>query len=126
MFLIETYLKELPFKGISLFTQVDLKKGDVIWNYDLRFIKRFSKNEYKNMPKLQKLFLEKYAILQKDNSWELDLDNSRFINHSFNPNIAFTKDVGYCLENIQKDTELTCDYQLLVDKVNNINFQIAE
>ncbi len=108
--MVEHFLKEVEGKGIGLFTAQDIKKGQLVWKYSDIFTKKFTQSEVDSMKTVQKSFMEKYAILEKSGYWLLDLDNSRFFNHSNNPNIIFDDFDGHAAVDIKAGEEITIDY----------------
>jgi len=130
MLTIKTHLKQTQAKGIGLFTSVFLPKSTTIWVMDERFQKVFSEREIEEMPTLQQEFLMVYGtwgVIKGNPGRFLELDDSRFINHSESPNIAFVEEIGYALRDIAIDEELTCDYTTLGDERERIlRFQNLE
>lgn len=114
MLKIETYIEEskIPNAGIGLYTKEFIEKGRIIWYFDpdkdillyqpdVDFLKSVDLFEY----------TEKYGTCNEAlKLWELDGDNTRFMNHSFSPNIHFNEVYGIALEDIDINEELTCDY----------------
>lgn len=136
MLLIETFLKEVPGKGISLFTSKDIKKGEVIYEDCMLFSHCYANALLPEMPKFQQDFIRKYACYVKPHGmWYLDTDNGRFFNHSNNPNTQYDwgtyldggKGTMIAQEDIPADTELTSDYRTHSDqyKDGNFDFDIA-
>ena len=111
--IIETFLKEVPGKGLGLFSAVNVKKDEIVWKYETNLTKRFLPSEVDRMDKMTKDFINKYAyIFPWDSSIiELDLDNTRFINHSNDPNTTFPRgEIGFAIKDIKAGEEITCDY----------------
>ena len=84
----------------------------------------------KNIPKKLKIFFEKYAVDTGDGRYFLCGDNTRFMNHSKNPNIKslgkgskIAKD-GVAIKNIKPGDEITIDYESLEDVP--IDFKVVE
>jgi len=127
MLLIETFLKETKEKGIGIFTNQDILKGDKIWYHDDFFVKTFTKNDIFWMNDISKSFIEKYAWSVDNETYYMSLDNERFINHSFNPNVEEDGLFMVAIKNIKKGEELTCDYTLFdLDSKNDLGFEIKE
>jgi len=117
MLIIDTILKETKLKGIGLFANQNIKKWQIIWK-DNNHAYTFSKFDYSKMNSIQKAFVDKYSI-PKDSKYILDLDNTRFMNHSENPNILFLEDHGIATKNIKIGEELTCNYDELSSENKN-------
>ncbi len=110
---IETFLKEVPGKGIGLFSTNAVKKGDVVWLYESALCKTFTVKEVEGLHPMAQAFIDKYGYIVpgSENIWELDLDNSRFMNHSDDPNTEYPGHEGYALRDIAAGEEITCDYR---------------
>jgi SET domain-containing protein len=109
MLTIKTKLKEFKGKGIGLVADKNIKKGTAVWTYS-QIIDIFVKN--KDIPKESADFFETYGVKRKGGFF-LNLDNARFINHSFKPN---TKSLGHeenniAIKNIKKGEEITINYE---------------
>ena len=121
MLMVEHFLKEVPGKGMGLFAAQDIKKGNLVWKWDEILSKKFSDREVKALPKVAKDFMEKYAIVEKEGHWLIDIDNSRFFNHSSTPNIVWENGSvdGYAAYDIKAGDEITIDYTKLDAKPLN-------
>lgn len=130
MLTIKTHLKQTENKGIGLFSSESVLKGGKVWILDERFYRVFSETEIDALPTLQKDFIMKYGtwgVLHDDSGRFLDLDDTRFMNHSNNPNICFVGHFGIALDNISEGDELTCDYKTLGDeRERKLNFENKE
>jgi len=112
MFLIKTKLFETSHRGIGVEAKQVIPKGTIVWKYCDRFNKLFEKDELNNLTPIEKEFVDTYMYINEHGKFVLDLDNSRFMNHSEKPNTSFPEDseYGYALEDIKLGDELTCDY----------------
>lgn len=112
MLIVRTKLHETKNKGIGLFASENIKKDTKIWIFEDMFHKVITNDEYKNMNELQKQYVEMYATYCACgvDGYFLDLDNTRFINHSSYPNIEFTDKFGYATRDIFMREEILCDY----------------
>lgn len=112
MFLIKTKLYETSHKGIGVQSTQLVPKGTIVWKYCDRFNKVYSIEELQHLTPIEKDFVDTYMYTNEHNKHVLDLDNSRFMNHSDKPNTSFPIDseYGYALEDIKIGDELTCDY----------------
>lgn len=127
MLLIKTYLKETEFKGIGLFTAIGLDIGAIIHVMDTNFNKTFTKEEIEYFGPLQKEFYNTYMVHLPDGSAILDLDNTRFINHSSNPNLAVDKEYIKTLRKIDVGEELTLDYKTFDSEyIGELDFEVYE
>jgi|SRR6185437_12508037 len=127
MLLIKTYLKETEFKGIGLFTAIGLDLGAVIHVTDTNFNKVFSKEEIEYFGPLQKEFYNTYMIHLPDGSAMLDLDNTRFINHSSNPNLVCDLECIKTCRKIEAGEELTLNYKTFDGEYSDeLDFEVYE
>ncbi len=119
MLTVNTTLKETTNKGIGLFANQSIKKGDQVWILESVFHKVISKEEYDNTNPIQRNFLDTYSTYHACGveGWFLDLDNTRFINHSNTPNIEFDSTQGIALIDINVGEEIVCDYGHLSEAV---------
>jgi len=84
MLRVKTKLKESAINGIGLFADEFIPKGTVIFKESI-FTKKFTEQEYEQLPQLQKEYIKHYCYFL-DDVWKCSLDNDRFMNHSDNPN----------------------------------------
>ncbi len=117
MLIIKTYLKEVSQKGIGLFSHENLSKGSIVWIEESNFSKSFLDEDFLKMSEVEMDFIMHYAThnFMENGQWFMDLDNTRFMNHSNNPNILFKGKYGYALVDIKAGKELTCDYRTIGD-----------
>lgn len=115
MFIIETILKEslIPNAGLGYFAKNFIPKGTIVWEYNSKFNLKITSEELNNFPKHLKEYFIKYSYIISENNQEVliySTDNSRFMNHSFQPNLDDTD--LYCIANrdILPGEELTSNY----------------
>lgn len=117
MLIIKTILKESLGKGIGLFADENIKKGQTVWVENPLFYKIISYYEFERLPKIQKEFIKKHATQYPDESmFYLDLDDTRFINHSFRNNIRWLSEepqIAIATKRIKKGEEILVDYTSL-------------
>ena len=113
MFIISTYVAPSALEGVGVFTAEPILKGAVISKFDPEFDRLIMRPDYENAPPPLKSLLDRYAFPHPDN---LDLivyevDNSRFMNHSEQPNTDYSNfAAGVALRDIGAGEELTCNY----------------
>src|ERR1017187_3300724 len=105
MIIVKTKLKETKNKGIGLFADQFIPKGEMGWKESVSFDKVISLNEYNSYSELQKDFYKTYCFVKKDGTLYMCADNARFINHSNTPNTGNIGDDCLVLRDIQKDEE---------------------
>ena len=104
---IKTYLAKSTIHGIGLFTDENVKEGQLIWKFTLGVDQIFYKSLLEDT-----LYNKIKDYCYVDGSFViLCADNARFMNHFINPNTN-EKDDGstYANKDIDRDIELTCDY----------------
>ena len=124
MLVIETVVKPSKISGMGLFTSQDIPKGTVVWEYDPNFAFLVNKKQLQILEKSTKQtdlvrFILIYGFYVKAlDSIILDLDNGRFINHSFQPSLGLAEVApeekwrySVALRDIAKGEELTEDYR---------------
>lgn len=127
--IIKTLIKESSTQGFGLFTDENLDEGQKIYFDDPNFEKIIFHDEKLKMPPETQLFIETFAPFNKDGKfYYLNTDNSRFWNHSENPNTVFVRENGthlgsvFTLRAIAKGEELTADYREFCDNCKDGNF----
>lgn len=111
--LISTHLKEVPNKGIGVLASETILKGSIVYKDDLKFDKLIKQEEVDLMPDPLKKFIDTYCSFIKEyNAYYVCMDNSRFINHSFTPNLNWdTINKQYiAAKDININEELTSNY----------------
>ncbi len=110
---ISTFIKEVPGKGMGVFSVNAVKQGDIVWLSDPYFDITIPDSEVKKMAPVQQEYLNRYAYTTPEtpDMWELDVDNGRFMNHSRNPNTAYNLEKGWATRDIAAGEEITCDYR---------------
>jgi uncharacterized protein len=113
MILLRTFIAPSEIQGVGIFAAEAVKKGTLIWQLDERFDLLFSSAEMGSLDPAMQDFLERYAYphLHRDGYYVLNTDNSRFMNHSEQPNTDFRIfESGYALSDITRGEEITCNY----------------
>jgi len=125
MLRVRTYLKEVPGKGIGCFAAEDIPFGSIVWKKTI-FDMVVNESSVQATPDIFQEFVEKYGCRHADQVI-VCIDNARFINHSFDPNVR-PKDmhVSVASRYIRKDEELLVDYteQCDDDKMHGVNFEV--
>ncbi|MDQ5971222.1 MAG: uncharacterized protein QG566_168 [Patescibacteria group bacterium] len=115
MFLKKCYLDKSPIHGIGLFAGEDIKMGQNIWLPSHQLTFHFNDSELKTLPSQEIRIVKHYGYLhKKTNIWHFCSEDSRYINHSENPNTYLTPentDGFMAKKDIKKDEELTQDYR---------------
>jgi SET domain-containing protein len=111
MLLIKTYLAASSIHGIGLYAAEPVAKGTLIWRYDERVDRSYTKKERQDLPELARSFLATYSYPEVIGSeiYILDGDHARFMNHSDHPNTDCEIDT-IAIRDIAAGEELLCDY----------------
>lgn len=113
MFLVSTYVAPSPIEGVGVFTAEAIREGARISRFDPQFDRLIPRADYLNAPPYLKSLLDRYAFPhpQKPEFIVYEVDNSRFMNHSLEPNTDYSDfAAGVALRDIAAGEELTCDY----------------
>jgi SET domain-containing protein len=112
MLLVKTYLAPSTVHGIGLFAAEPIPRDTVIWRFDPRIDRRFTKAERDALPEPAKSFVRKYSYPEEVGSevYFLDGDHARFMNHSGTPNTDCEVDT-IAIRDIAAGEELLCDYR---------------
>jgi SET domain-containing protein len=113
MMLVRTYLSNSAIEGIGVYAAEPIKAGDVIWRLEPGFDVLLTDQEIEGWPAHMDDFLDRYCYPHREiaNTWVLELDNGRFMNHSGVPNTNFEEfHAGYATRDIAPGEELTCNY----------------
>lgn len=96
--------------GHGIFATRFIPKGTVVWVQD-NFDRVYTEAEVRAMEPVYQEILEKYCFRDQVGRWVFCWDNTRFINHSFNPNcIATPYRFELAVEDIEAGREITNDY----------------
>lgn len=118
MLVVKTKLKEVAGKGIGLIADQEIKKGQAVWIFnpiiDIKVLK-------KDIPKEAKDFFDTYGVDEGKDYLLLNTDNTRFTNHSKNPNTRTAgKNKNIATRDIHIGEEITIDYDEI--DVNGADF----
>lgn len=130
MLVVKTKISQSKIEGIGLFADQFIPKGTITWKFDPRFDIYFDPKHVEKMSELQKDLIIHFAYLsKKSGKYVYSIDNTRFTNHSTNPNIAEDEklsegDEEICTvatRDIQIGEEMTIDYRAIdvVDEGSN-------
>jgi len=112
MLLIRTFASASPIQGVGLFAAEPIAAGQLIWRFDPVFDRIVKEADFALLPETARAFIERYGYItpQIPGGWVVPLDNTRFINHSSDPNTDNTKPETYARRAIAEGEEITCDY----------------
>jgi hypothetical protein len=117
MFCIHTTLARSDIHGIGVFASEPIRKGQVVWRYSPQCDIVIGAEVLPTLPKNVTAAVHYYGYLNSQRGhYVLSLDNSRFTNHSLNPNVATVpggpdaEGVDVATRHIAGGEELTMDY----------------
>jgi len=114
MLYVKTKVLSSAIEGLGLFADEFVAKGALIAQYNPRFGWQCAETERDMLPPIAKEFLWRYGWRNADGIWLMDVDNSRFMNHSNAPNMKVTTEAGFtsrAARDIERGEELTEDYR---------------
>jgi SET domain-containing protein len=114
MLYIKTIIKPSKIQGLGLFTLEPIIKGTLIFRWDDRFGLKYTDEEKLALPQLAQDFIWRYGWHDRNSIWLVDLDDSRFINHSNKPNMFVTCEsniTSIAARDIEAGEELTENYE---------------
>jgi len=117
MLTIPHYVAQSSISGCGLFCSNEIKRGEVIFKYDYRFVMLISDAEINSLNDGMREAILKYSYrgIGKDRlngAVYYCIDDSRFMNHSDQPNTQWipTDEIYVAISDIPADSELTCNY----------------
>jgi len=113
MLLVPTYVARSPIHGLGLFASERIAAGTKMWAFQPGLDAFVSDEVFAGLPDFQRSFLEHYAFRSPiwPGGWVIGFDHSRYINHSAEPNTDNESEFAFASRDIQKDEEITCDYE---------------
>lgn len=111
MLLVKTNVAPSLIHGIGLFAAEEIRAGQVIWEYLDGFDRYFHVSSLDGKSEAFKEFFNRYAA--KDGYYfQLDCDNTRFMNHSSTPNVSTGRGSEGMVASvdIHIGDEITCNY----------------
>jgi len=101
--------KRSPLSGYGLFASKNIPVGTVIWKYGN--VRVYSKKQYDNFTEAYKSILRHYCYEGVDGTLVYCTDNSKYFNHSCDPNtMSIDSEKDITIRDVLKSEELTYDY----------------
>lgn len=119
MLTVKTKLDKSNISGIGLFANQTISKGDTVWKMHTISVFKINRNTYDSLSEIEQQFIQEkdYYWLDNDGNYMIPVDDSRFVNHSDDPNLIEMEDNHYVAsKNIDINDELTIDYKTLIPK----------
>lgn len=127
MLLLKTVVKSSAIEGVGLFADQDIKQGQIVWQYSSDTCLVFTEKQFQSLlesfHKTERQVIQYYLTYTYYQKYLRGLifclDNSRFVNHSEEPNLGgpshHTSELGWqysiALRDIKKGEELTENYK---------------
>ena len=115
MIYIKYRLDKSKFHGIGLFTDEDLKKGQLVYTASPLLDVNITREQIDQLDEKEKREIEYWGFWDEPNNlWHVDFDVSKFINHSYEPTL--TQDQNHqdayliTTKNLKAGEELTQNY----------------
>lgn len=110
MIMVRCTLAPSAFGGLGVFTEVDIRKGELVWLFDPRYDNCYFRDDRAGMPARFRDMLDSYGFDHPTDAdmIVLDCDEGRFIAPSPSPNLDMTNPVrGVAVGTIPAGAELT-------------------
>ncbi|RJP45635.1 SET domain-containing protein-lysine N-methyltransferase [Candidatus Parcubacteria bacterium] len=114
MLLVKTRIGPSKIHGIGLFADQFIAKGTLVQKFMPGFDLIIPESEIQKLSEPAREQFLKYAYKNKDGQYILCFDDTRFLNHSDNPNLISnnpTEEIDVAAQDIQKGEELTVNYK---------------
>jgi SET domain-containing protein len=110
MFLVRTFIDNSDIHDLGVFTSVDIKKGDLVWEYNSLIDISFTEEEFHSLPPTTQYFIVKAGWGVED-KYYIALDHDQFSNHCDDPNLKEIENGSLiAARDIKAGEELTQDY----------------
>jgi SET domain-containing protein len=114
MLVVPSFVEKSPISGFGVFAVKKIKKGDVVWLFDPNADQTFTASEFEDLlvglSKENRDRFEHWSY-KRGNTYILCADNSKFLNHSSDPNCGGEiMTIDFALKDIKAGEELTCNY----------------
>jgi uncharacterized protein len=114
MLLVKTKIETSKIHGIGLFADEFIPKGTLVQKFAPGFDLIILESELQKLSEPARLQFLKYAYKNKRGEYILCFDDTRFLNHSDNPNLISNDpgdEIDVAARDIQRGEELTVNYR---------------
>lgn len=121
MMMVKTEVRASRIHGLGVFLLQPVKAGALIWRFDSRIDRVYSREELAGLPPHVQAYLRTYSTWHRASGlYVLCGDNGRYFNHSKTPTtvsnaISFGED--HAVRDLPEGEELTSDYSTICDEV---------
>lgn len=131
MMMVETEVRPSSIHGLGVFLLAPVPRGGLIWRFDSRIDRVYSKAEIGSLPAHIQVYLRTYSTWHAASGlYVLCGDNGRYFNHSDAPStvsdaISFGED--HAARDLAIGDELTSDYNTICDnaRLNGALFPVG-
>jgi len=115
MLLVKTRAQASLIQGVGLFAAEPIAKGTVVWRFEPGIDLVVPEDRVARLPEAAQAFFKRYAFPCPffPGGLLLGFDNTRFVNHSADPNLDNSGPDTVALRDIAAGEELTTDYEEL-------------
>ncbi len=111
MLTVPTFVSASKIDGLGVFTTSPVSAGAVVWRFNPLIDVLIRPAQLFGLPDHVVQFLNKYSYQDDELTLHIGVDNDRFINHSYTPNVGPGLDgTRIALDDIPERAELTEDY----------------
>ncbi len=112
MLLVRTRAQGSPIEGVGLFAAEPIARGTVVWRFEPGLDLVVPEDRVAALPESARAFFGRYAFPCPffPGGLLLGFDNTRFVNHSAEPNLDNAGPETIALRDIAAGEELTTDY----------------
>lgn len=112
MLLVKTRAQASVIEGVGLFAAEPIGKGTVVWRFEPGIDLVVPEDRVAGLPEAARAFFARYAFPCPffPGGLLLGFDNTRFVNHSADPNLDNKGPETLALRDIAAGEELTTDY----------------
>ncbi len=101
--------KKSKLSGSGLFAKKDIPKGTIIWKFGN--VRIYTKEQYDQFSDRYKAILRKYCYEGDNKTLVYCIDDSKYFNHSCNPNtMSINTEMDIAIKDIISGEEMTYDY----------------
>lgn len=119
MLVVKTEIRKSPIHGVGVFALEDIKEGQLVYKWNPKVDRVYSWEDVQKLTGKQRELMNRFAM-KEGKDVHLDGDNSHFMNHSDNPNMAPfpDNDTWFATRDIKKGEEIVCSYRHFDDALS--------
>jgi SET domain-containing protein len=112
MFTVKTNLEKSPINGLGCMAAENIPKGTIIWKFQENFDVILDDKQFNELPKIAQDFIFHFGYYnKKEGGYILCMDNAKYTNHSFDPNMKMIDNIqSIAIKDIKEGEEITEDY----------------